>query len=221
MDPEKRRRLGEYIKARHFELSACGHISWKVQSLTLKHAADRLYELYLEAMNRSFKRISEQVEKNDGSIEGSRVLEGQELLDFWDESLMSVYFMLMGYSLENLLKAILMIQHPEYFKPNQKLIDLRTHDLVDLCRRCKIKLLKEEANLLRELTVFIEWKGKYPIALLSKEMWGKIKEDGTVIPRGAINYKEKQKVESLYIKFSKELDLIKPAEVKLKTSPPF
>jgi hypothetical protein len=223
MDPEKWRRLGQYIKARQFEAGACWPISWKPQSFTLKHAADRLYELYLDANNRYIERISEELDKNGRLIEGSRTLEGQQLLDHWDQQLISVYFLLMGYAIENLLKAILMVQHPEYFRSDQKMVDIRSHNLVDLCRRCNLELHQEEENLLNKLTAYVEWRGKYPVPLVSDKMWGEMGPDGNWETRGEAfrGCKQQQEIDRIYIKFLNELERIKPTEVAWKTPPPF
>jgi len=171
MDTEKWDRIYEHMKARQFELGALLPIGWKSISLTLKHAADRLYDLDHDANIRIVGRLIEELDK--GQLKEGRTLEGQELEDHWDIQLISVYFLLTGYAIENLLKAILIIQHPEYFKPNAKLNDIRSHNLLSLCKRCNIVIRQGEAILLKKLTSFIEWQGKYPIPLESDQMWPK------------------------------------------------
>ncbi len=203
MDAEKWDRLYEQLKARQFEAGARYPISWKSVSLTLKHAADRLYDLYHDATI----RFLEELVKSE-RVEGSRILEGQELEDYRDGQLISVYFLLMGYAIENLLKAILMIQHPEYFKPDQKLVDIQSHDLAGLCSRCKIDVQQDETNLLKKLTTYILWQGKYPIPLELEKMWPKRQPDGTWETRGEAFHgrKTQQELDSLYTKFWNELE---------------
>lgn len=58
--------------------------------------------------------------------------------DYLDGRLISICFLLMGYAFESLLKAMLMMEHRECFKPDSKTTDIRTHDLVELCGRCNI-----------------------------------------------------------------------------------
>jgi hypothetical protein len=215
MDAEKWRRLNEQIKARQFEAGARWAISWKSASMTLKYAADRLYNHYNDGQNRISMRLLEEFEKSERKA-GSRTLklEGQELIDYRDGGLISVYFLLIGYAIENLLKGILMIKHPEYFKPDQKIVDIQSHDLVGLTKRCKIVLQQEETVLLTKLTTYVVWQGKYAIPLRSDEMFGEMKPDGTWVTRGEAFHgrKTQQEVDRLYIKLWNELERIKPAE---------
>jgi len=209
MDAEKYGHTYEHMKARGFELGARLPISWKSVSLTLKHAADRLYDLYYDATLRHVSRVLEEADKG-GLIEGSRTLEGRELEDHRDGQLISAYLLLIGYAIENLLKAILMIQHPEYFKPDSKLTDIRSHDLAGLCNRCGIAV-QDQATLLEKLTSYIEWQGKYPIPLVSDEMWPKRQPDGTWKTGGEAFHgrKTQQEVDSLYTRIWNELERIK------------
>jgi hypothetical protein len=111
------------IRAKQFSLGARLPISWKSQSRVLRHAASRLYTIYYDATRRVIARESANVKAGEKN-EGSRTLEGQELQDSEDGLLISIYFFLMGYAVENLLKGILMIQHPEYFQSSGKMTDI-------------------------------------------------------------------------------------------------
>ncbi|MBI1882070.1 MAG: hypothetical protein HYR94_28175 [Chloroflexi bacterium] len=207
MDAEKWDRINERIKARHFELGACLPVSWKSVSLDLKHAADRLYDLYHDATLRIIEQSLEEIKEGE-KTEDSRALEGKELEDFLDSQLISKYFLLMGYAIENLLKGILMIQHPEYFKPNAKITDIRSHNLVNLCKRCKISLRQEEADLLNKLTRHIEWQGKYPIPLESDKMFPIKESNSTWEIRGEAfdGRQTQQEFDNLYAKIWNELE---------------
>lgn len=104
-----------------------------------------------------------------------------------------------------------MIQHPEYFKPNEKLVDIRSHNLVGLCQKCGIPLNNDEITLLKELTTYVEWQGKYPIPLTLDEMWPKKQQDGTWQSRGEAlcGRNIQQEVDNLYGKIWDELERIK------------
>jgi len=127
-----------------------------------------------------------------------------------DGALISVYYMLMGYAIENLLKGILMIQHPEYFKPEAKLVDIQDHDLTRLCNKCNIVITQDEANLLNKLKNYILWQGKYPIPLKLDDMWPKRQPNGTWKTQGEAFHgrKQQQEVDSLYSKFRSELEKV-------------
>ncbi|MCH8295797.1 hypothetical protein IH992_32360 [Candidatus Poribacteria bacterium] len=197
-------------KARQFEMKAKWPISWKGMSSDLKHAADRLYDLHQEAHQRIIERILEELKerKRGKKSEASRrVLEGKELEDHLDARLFIPYFLLIGYAIENLLKANLMVQHPEYFKPNAKMVDIRSHNLVSLCKRCNISIDTEETNLLEKLTRYIEWEGKYPIPLEADKSLPRKRDDGTWERQFEDGFKiPKQSIDSLYAKLWNELE---------------
>jgi hypothetical protein len=209
--------LNELMRARQFEYGARLPISWKSVSYNLKHAADRLFDLYHSASERIIMRSIESFEESiklGQPLNESRILEGEELEDSYDSGLLSVYFLLVGYAIENLLKGILMIQHPEYFKPNTKMTDIRSHNLVNLCVRCGITICNDEIKLLEKLATFIDWQGKYPIPLESEKMFPLKKDDGTWINRGEA-YKGRQiqeKVNILYLKIWNELERHRKSE---------
>jgi hypothetical protein len=207
MDAKKWDALYERIKAQQFELGARLPISWQSTSRTLKRAADRLYDCYHDATVRELQRAVDSATSGQ-RIEGARELKGAELEDFLDGQLISVYFLLIGYSVENLLKGLLMIKHPEYFKAGSKMTQIRSHDLVQLCCRCSISLEAKETELLEKLKVDIEWQGKYPVPLESEKMWPIRQADGSWTTRGDAFHglKTQEDVDRLYAKLWDELE---------------
>jgi hypothetical protein len=157
----------EQLNARQFKLAATEPFSWLFRSENLKRAADHLFEIYHTASTRSIEQFV--VEVKAGLSEGGRVLEGQELEDFRDSELVTIYLMLMGYAIENLLKGKLLQQNPHFFKPKDKMDGFNGHDLVLLANRIGFKLTKEDRASLKELTNYILWQGKYPIPLQYKK----------------------------------------------------
>lgn len=192
--------LNERQRKKQFEFGATWPISWKFHAYKFKHAADHLYEMYYAANHRIIEKMIADIKENPTSNQ-SRTLEGQELRDFYDSSLIGIYFLLMGYALENLVKAICMIVHPEYFTPN-KLTGIKTHNLRELCTRCSIDLDKDELILLDKLSEYVEWMGKYPIPLELGKMYPKQQSNGTWKHRGeAFHGREaQQEVDELYTK---------------------
>lgn len=156
----------DQLNARQFKLAATEPFSWLFRSENLKRAADHLFEIYHTASTRSMEQFVAEVKA--GMREGGRVLEGQELEDLLNSELVTIYLMLMGYSIENLLKGKLLQQNPQFFKPTNKMDDFNKHDLIDLANRVGFKLTKSERAILKELTNYILWQGKYPIPLQYK-----------------------------------------------------
>ncbi len=197
----------EQMKAQQFELKAQSLGSWKLVSRNLKRAADKLYNYYHDATLRDIQRILDKIKSNQFN-DGARELKGAEWEDYLDGQLISAYFLLIGYSFENLLKGVLMFEHPEYFKANAKMTHIQSHDLVKLCSRCNIPLQAEEANLLEKCTIYIEWQGKYPIPLESEKMWPIKQADGSWKTQGEAFHgrKTQEDVDILYNKIWNELE---------------
>ncbi len=53
-------RVNEIVREKQFELGALEPISWKSISYNLKHAADRLFEIYYSADRRQISRFIEE-----------------------------------------------------------------------------------------------------------------------------------------------------------------
>jgi len=206
MDSEKRDRIYEQIKARQYELGAKLPISWKGVSDNLKHAADILFDHYHDANKRIIQRMLNKSAHD--KKHGPRTLEGKELEDHRDSQMIGVYFLLIGYAIESLLKGNLLVQHPEYFNPDEKMTAIKTHKLTELCERCNISLMEEEIVLLNKLTRYVEWQSKYPIPLESDEMFPMKKVDGTWETRGESikGRKTQQEIDNLYAKLWFELE---------------
>jgi hypothetical protein len=211
MKPGLEDRINKHLKVRHFEAGAKS--GWRFVSLGLKHAADRLYDLYYEATEREIRRAREEF-KSGRESESSR-FEGQELEDAWDSMLIRPYYLLVGYAVENLLKGILMVQHPEYFQPSGKMTRIRTHDLLGICGHCRIPLTQEESNLLKRLKRCIEWQGKYPVPLNGNDMPPIRLPDGTWEESAGGPYggrKRQQEIDCLYMKLLSELEALSKAQ---------
>jgi len=205
----------EHYQSKQFKLRATLPGSWKSASLKLRHAASRLRELQHDAILRILERGRAEFEAGE-MREGITKLEGQELQDHEDTQLSSIYLFLMGYAIENLLKGILILRHPEYFKPTGEMTSIGTHKLVSLCQRCGIQLLDEESTLLDKLTTYIRWAGRYPVPLDIQDMppinpssgdssW--IRSEGGAFHPPKIY----GRVESLYVKIWNEFERIQKA----------
>ena len=136
--------------------------------------------------------------------------------DTTDMSLITEYLLLMGYALENLLKGILMADHPEYLKTGEKGTEIRSHNLVSLCRRCSLVVSAAEEDLLKTLTDHIEWVGKYPVPLEEAGMYPgrKRTEGGTDLANQFGGGKAKTTIEGLYSRILEELIRREPEETE-------
>jgi len=79
-----------------------------------------------------------------------------------------VYRYLAGITIENLLKGIIIADHPEFIREDAMVEWLTDHQIwtkhADQLKIIKLILTKEEENLLRVLEHYVMWVGRYPIA---------------------------------------------------------
>jgi hypothetical protein len=207
--------LNESVRSLLFKYGFLLPSAWKRRGAKLKYAAGRLFDLYYDAVTRFLQRFSKDAEEGTGPIASWYTATEDELSkEVTDISLLTEYCLLMGYALENLLKGILMAEHPEYFKPDTKITDIRSHNLVSLCERCSLQITVDEEELLKKLTDHIEWVGKYPVPLELSGMYPRRKPDGTWDgPGNKLNGQATKKmVESLYKRFWDELSLREKSE---------
>ena len=92
--------------------------------------------------------------------------------DTWDgkpiKKLMSSrsIFLLMGFSLENLIKGILIFDNPKLVNKGKLEKDIKSHNLINLFNKIeKIKLTDKESELLNILSEAIPDWGRYPCPL--------------------------------------------------------
>lgn len=156
----------ERMAANQFKAAATEPFSWLWKAEMLKRGADHLFDIYHDANTRRIHRFLSDI---DPERSGSRTLHGQELEDVGDSTLAPVYFLLIGYSFENLLKGKLFQLNPHLFKPAEKMDGFNTHDLPNLATRVGFEVTPGERAWLKELTNYILWQGKYPIPLQYKD----------------------------------------------------
>jgi hypothetical protein len=81
--------------------------------------------------------------------------------------------LLRGLAIENLLKGILVQRDPEKWVPRPTAADGRlyrwTHNIERLAKLAQIDLDKADARVCRQLTLYIEWGGRYPTAMAPKD----------------------------------------------------
>jgi hypothetical protein len=81
-----------------------------------------------------------------------------------------VAMMLRGFAAENLLKGLLVVREPEvWVRTSSERLFSWTHDLVTLASDAKVSPSAAETEILRRLTIFVEWGGRYPTALKAQK----------------------------------------------------
>jgi hypothetical protein len=73
-----------------------------------------------------------------------------------------IYFLLVGFAIENYAKAISVIRDPDVVSKG-KLVRLKSHSLLGLLSGIGFRLSPEEDELVERLEEFVLWAGRYPI----------------------------------------------------------
>lgn len=90
--------------------------------------------------------------------------------------LSGVAYMLAGFTIEVLLKALL-VQSESRFDADGN-FKLRSHALRELANQAKLSLSADENKLLERLEEYLKWAGRYPIPLTSDPMRPRAIEEG-------------------------------------------
>lgn len=121
--------------------------------------------------------------------------------------------MLLGYSLENFMKGLWVHQHPEAVADAKKLPSQLTqntgHDLNELAHFIGIEVTEGEAELLRVLSEFSRWRGRYAIEKNEErngEAWSKAANLKIVSSQYPGEVKWPAEVYSVLDKIAAELD---------------
>jgi hypothetical protein len=130
-----------------------GPSSWERYARLLKRAADIIFEVYKVPYDKLCSRQYPYYEMN--------VDFGQ---DDEDIHLKEIYYMLLGYSIENLVKAIIMITHRENLT-EEGLSKINKHETYDLLNENGITEFREYDAILKVMAEYTKWKGRYPVPL--------------------------------------------------------
>jgi len=154
----------EIQKARRdeYERGARWQINWDISAGKLKRAADHLLRIYEKAKSDARTRGNLRI-----FVEGG---EGWE--EHFDEQLIGIYYMLMGLSIENLFKGIIMVNHPEYLKSEglEKISKHETYEFLDdPDLKDQLREFQKYKYILTELAEYVKWKAKYPVSKSYKD----------------------------------------------------
>ena len=158
-----------------------GPSSWERHAQLLKRAADIIFEKYKVPYDKLCSRSYPYYEMN------GKVTQEDE-----DIHLKEIYYLLLGLSIENLAKAIIMINNPNYLT-NEGLIKVDKHETDELFRENGITEFIGYEELLRGLASYVKWKGKYPVPLKQEEFdW-------------SLDWFDPKKIDELYKKLHRRL----------------
>ena len=142
-------KLIEKYKKHDYEHSGRSLMAWETSAQALQRAAAHLLDAhrrYRDAMG-SFNMVAE---GSPGWMES------------YDFHLMPIYYMLIGYAVENYIKGIIIINHPEYLT-DDGLTKIDKHETYDLLNENGITEFKKYDDILRQLVEYVTSIGRYPI----------------------------------------------------------
>lgn len=138
-----------------FEQYAADPLQWMHVSRNLLTAASRLWMDVQRALKQLDRSIKSRKPNRHPELDGLR--------------LRGPFCLLAGRGIENLLKGLIvsqiLAQGKEPTDSGRLQINATTHDLVRLSNRAGVELSEIERDLLRRLSTFVVWGGRYPVAL--------------------------------------------------------
>jgi hypothetical protein len=146
------RQFEEYI----FKLSGTP-VLWRHKADELRHAANILR---IE-IDRWFKEANEHTEKVKA--------QGKEDVLIRQPIITSTYNMLLGFSIENLLKGIIIEKNPDHLVDGKLSNGIKKHDLFYLTNLAEYKLSDGEKKFCDTATEAMITSGRYPIAVKSAD----------------------------------------------------
>jgi hypothetical protein len=121
-----------------------GPSSWERYAKLLKRAADIIFDVYkvpydkLCSLPNPYYGIDEEIGQDDEDLH-----------------LKEIYYLLLGFSIKNLVKAIIMIKHPENLT-GEGLTKIDKHETFDLLNENGITEFREFGAILKELTEYVK-----------------------------------------------------------------
>lgn len=111
-------------------------------------------------LRRSAEILRERVEAATAEIRADGAAAQQPPLE---AGLWSIQLMLMGFALENLIKATIIAREPHLVQAHH--LERLGHDLPRLFQRGQVAVSDRERELLQRLTKFAVWSGRYPVPI--------------------------------------------------------
>jgi len=83
-----------------------------------------------------------------------------------------VYFLTIGYCLENMMKGIIIFQDPDHVANGKLSRQVKSHDLARLAKLTGVIFSDDEQRFFDFITPSIKWYGKYPIPTKAEDSIG-------------------------------------------------
>jgi hypothetical protein len=192
LDPDEESRIDSVLGG------ARNPINWLVRGVWLYKSA----QVLLDAKQATDRRLWASRLSNRSWFNRPSDEEIREHSDAFEESmgLGMTSVLLRGLAIENLLKGTLVHRDAERWVPRptaaHRPLYHWTHDLEVLARDAEVELDEEDLRVCRQLTLYIEWGGRYPTAMAPKKHG----------PEGA-SWKgdDDKRVEALYVRLRQQL----------------
>lgn len=136
----------------HWEHLARSPVAWLETAMTLRECAEIIGRLFVGDLQ---QRVPP----------GGTTSEGVQAISFGP-----VFQMLAGYSLEALLKGIIVARKPNVIKGTHFIKDFLSHDFDELLLLAEITFDERRHEFLRRLTTAVLWVGKYPVSTGAHKM---------------------------------------------------
>ncbi len=143
------------IGAQQFNAALTSQVGWALRADHLYRAAKVLFEEAWHRKQQAGPLMKTQREFLSGTVEWE-IVEGQFLIE--------EACLLLALSFENLLKALWVGTHHGALTGIEKLPqEIKTHNLCILAERVQLIVTDDERSVLRTLSRYAEWRGKYNI----------------------------------------------------------
>lgn len=131
----------------HWEHLARSPVAWLDSAMTLRECAEIIGRLFVGDLQRRLPPG------------GSETAEGVQPISFGP-----VFQMLAGYTLEALLKGIIVARSPSVIKGRRLSKEVLSHDFEKLLGLAGVTLDERRLQFLRRLSIAVLWVGRYPVS---------------------------------------------------------
>lgn len=199
--------MEDYLKQDYFDTASTDSMTWLENAEFLKLSADLVYENIVTTFEiyKEERKKKRQIDYNAKGINWKM----KELIELEDKlkAYSNSYYLLIGYSFENLIKGLSIENNPSYsfneiFRRKWKNYKMG-HGISEICKENFNELSENEIKLLERLESYILWIGKYPVAK-------KIEDHVTESENKYFNSDDKDEIDRLFEKI--KLSLIEENE---------
>jgi hypothetical protein len=150
-------------------------------------------------------RVTDFFRASHKTMETAKKSHGKNLRPIPSGGVVGVYFMLVAYGIENLLKGAAIANRKDEFldvvKRKQKIPkEIDTHELRDLAEQARIETSRDEEEILLRLSANATWRGRYPVPVHMNGLKGKYLKDGTFASQAWYSKEDLRAVKALVVR---------------------